>query len=134
SSCDTIGPLTHTVEDAALLLEVLAGYDEKDNTSSSRPVPNYRQFAQNPDANRRIGVPEGSLGNGLDYEIRESLEERLSGLEQQGAELYRLNYPILSTALKPIMRWLQRRLPAIWPAMMAYVMDIVLILKGLNRS
>jgi len=100
SSFDTIGPLAHTVEDAALLLEVLAGYDEKDNTSSSRPVPNYRQFAQNPDANIRIGVPEGSLGNGLDYEIRESLEERLSGLEQQGAELVPIELPHIKHSVK----------------------------------
>src|SRR5699024_11300010 len=100
SSCDTIGPLTHRVGCSALLLEVLAGDDEKDNTSSSRPVPNYRQFAQNPDANIRIGVPEGSLGNGLDYEIRESLEERLSGLEQQGAELVPIELPHIKHSVK----------------------------------
>jgi len=51
SSFDCIGPLTHSVEDAAAVLETIAGYDPNDNTSSSRAVPNYREFVENPDPN-----------------------------------------------------------------------------------
>ena len=93
SSFDCIGPLTHSVEDAALLLETMAGYDKNDNTTSSRTVPNYRQFVENPEANIRIGVPEEYFGEGLDDEIREGIEEKLSELEQSGAELVPIKLP-----------------------------------------
>lgn len=87
SSFDCIGPLTHSVKDAAVLLETLAGFDKNDNTSSSRTVPNYQQYVDKPDANIRIGVPEEYFGDGLDDEIREGIQGRLAELEQSGAEL-----------------------------------------------
>lgn len=93
SSFDCIGPLTHSVKDAALLLEILAGFDENDNTTSSRTVPDYQQFAENPDANIRIGVPEEYFGDGLDEEIRAGIQERLDELEQGGAELVPIHLP-----------------------------------------
>lgn len=93
SSFDCIGPLTHSVKDAALLLEILAGFDENDNTTSSRTVPDYQQFAENPDANIRIGVPEEYFGDGLDEEIKVGIQERLDELEQGGAELVPIHLP-----------------------------------------
>ncbi|SHF49693.1 aspartyl/glutamyl-tRNA(Asn/Gln) amidotransferase subunit A [Fodinibius roseus] len=93
SSFDCIGPLTHTVKDAAILLETLAGFDENDNTSSSRAVPNYRQFTESPDANIRIGVPEEYFGEGLDDEIREGIRSQLAELEESGAELVPIHLP-----------------------------------------
>ncbi len=93
SSFDCIGPLTHSVKDAALLLEILAGFDENDNTTSSRTVPDYQQFAENPDANIRIGVPEEYFGDGLDEEIKAGIQERLDELEQGGAELVPIHLP-----------------------------------------
>ncbi|HLR25967.1 MAG TPA: amidase family protein [Fodinibius sp.] len=93
SSFDSIGPFTHSVKDAALMLEVLAGYDKNDNTTSSRTVPDYRRFTEKPDANIRIGVPEEYFGNGLDEEIRKEIEDQLSELEQSGAELVPIHLP-----------------------------------------
>lgn len=93
SSFDCIGPLTHSVKDAAILLESLAGFDKNDNTSSSRTVPNYRQFTENPDANIRIGVPEEYFGEGLDDEIREGIRDQLAELEESGAELVPIHLP-----------------------------------------
>ncbi len=93
SSFDCIGPLTHSVKDAALLLEILAGFDENDNTTSSRTVPDYQQFAENPDANIRIGVPEEYFGDGLDDEIKVGIQEQLDKLEQGGAELVPIHLP-----------------------------------------
>lgn len=93
SSFDCIGPLTHSVEDAALLLETMAGSDPNDNTSSSRTVPNYRQFVEKPEGNIRIGVPEEYFGEGLDDEIRDGIQDRLSELEESGAELVPIHLP-----------------------------------------
>jgi aspartyl-tRNA(Asn)/glutamyl-tRNA(Gln) amidotransferase subunit A len=93
SSFDCIGPLTHTVEDAAILLEIIAGFDSNDNTSSSRAVPNYRRFAEDPEPNIRIGVPEEYFGEGLDDEIRDGIQSRLSELENSGADLVPIHLP-----------------------------------------
>ena len=93
SSFDCIGPLTNTVKDAAAVLETIAGYDPNDNTSSSRTVPNYQQYVENPDSNIRIGVPEEYFGEGLDDEIREGIQDKLSELEQSGAELVPIHLP-----------------------------------------
>lgn len=93
SSFDCIGPLTHSVKDAATLLEAIAGPDPNDNTSSSRTVPNYRQFVEDPDSNIRIGIPEEYFGEGLDDEIREGIQDKLDALEQSGAELVPIHLP-----------------------------------------
>lgn len=93
SSFDCIGPLTRTVEDAALLLETIAGFDSNDNTSSSRAVPDYSQFIKNAEPNIRIGVPEEYFGEGLDDEIRAGIQNKLSDLEESGAELVPIHLP-----------------------------------------
>lgn len=93
SSFDCIGPLTNSVEDAARVLEVIAGSDPNDNTSSSRTVPNYQQFIENPDSNIRIGIPEEYFGEGLDDEIRNGIQSKLKALEQSGAELVPIHLP-----------------------------------------
>ncbi len=93
SSFDCIGPLTNSVEDAAIILEVLSGYDEHDNTSSSRAVPDYRESVRNPSANVRIGVPEEYFGEGLDDEIRDGIQDQLKELESEGAELVPIHLP-----------------------------------------
>ncbi|MDR8392580.1 aspartyl/glutamyl-tRNA amidotransferase subunit A [Aliifodinibius sp. S!AR15-10] len=93
SSFDCIGPLTNTVEDAAEMLEVISGYDPNDNTSSSRAVPDYSSYVKEPQSNIKIGVPEEYFGEGLDAEIREGIESRLSALEQEGVELVPIHLP-----------------------------------------
>jgi aspartyl-tRNA(Asn)/glutamyl-tRNA(Gln) amidotransferase subunit A len=87
SSFDCIGPLAHTVEDAAIILETIAGSDPNDNTSSSRTVPDYQSFVKDPESNIRIGVPEEYFGEGLDEEIRDGIQDKLKALEEAGAEL-----------------------------------------------
>jgi len=93
SSFDCIGPLTHSVKDAAILLETIAGFDPNDNTSSSRTVPNYQRFVEDPEPNIRIGVPEEYFGEGLDEEIRDGIQDKLSELEESGAELVPIHLP-----------------------------------------
>src|SRR5699024_5679736 len=86
SSFDCIGPLSHSVNDAAAVLEVIAGQDPHDGTSSSQQVPDYRQAIETPKANIKIGIPEEYFGDGLDDEIREGIQQKLKTLEAEGAE------------------------------------------------
>ena len=87
SSLDRVGPLTKTVEDAAILLEVLAGEDALDATSSDRPVGNYSAGLTQSVAGLRVGVPAEYFGEGLDPEIRAAVERAIAGLREQGCDV-----------------------------------------------
>ena len=93
SSFDSIGPLAHTVEDAASVLKAIAGFDERDNTSSNYPVDDYVATVQNPSKNIKIGVPEEFFGEGLDAGVKEIVEGTLAKLEADGAELVPIQLP-----------------------------------------
>lgn len=93
SSFDSIGPLTNSVEDAAKILNVIAGRDDRDGTSSFEPVPDY-SVALNPQAKGlRIGIPEEYFAEGLDLEIKENIEARLRQFEKDGATLVSIHLP-----------------------------------------
>jgi aspartyl-tRNA(Asn)/glutamyl-tRNA(Gln) amidotransferase subunit A len=81
SSLDRVGPLTKTVKDAATVLQVIAGQDVMDATSSDRPVEDYVSGLEKPVAGLRIGVPQEYFGAGLDDEIRGAIERVLDGLK-----------------------------------------------------
>lgn len=66
SSLDQVGPLTRTVEDAALVLSVIAGHDKRDSTSSPRPVDGYADFSRSDLKGVRLGVPREFMAEGLD--------------------------------------------------------------------
>lgn len=93
SSFDCIGPLSNSVEDAAAILEVIAGTDANDNTTSSRPVPSYTDVIKEPRENIKIGVPEEYFADGLDDEIRSGIEQKLGQLENNGADLVPIHLP-----------------------------------------
>jgi len=84
SSFDQIGTLTRSVEDAALLLEIMAGHDEYDSTASHRPVPAYTQYLENT-RKYRIGYIRDSFeSEGLQPEIREAMSEVVNELQADG--------------------------------------------------
>ena len=93
SSLDRVGPLTRTVEDAALLLEVLAGRDALDSTSSDRPVGEYTAEMALPVEGLRVGVPEEYFGEGLDPEIRAAVERAIKGLRASGCVVKPVSLP-----------------------------------------
>ncbi|XWN38402.1 MAG: amidase family protein [Balneola sp.] len=93
SSFDCIGPFANSVEDAANVLQVISGFDEKDNTSANIPVQNFTEELKKPIKNIRIGVPEEFFGEGLDDEISESINNTLKKLEADGAELVPISLP-----------------------------------------
>ncbi len=81
SSLDKVGPLSKTVKDSAMLLQVIAGQDVLDATSSDRPVDDYVGALTKPVDGLRIGVPNEYFGAGLDDEIRDAIERVLDGLK-----------------------------------------------------
>jgi aspartyl-tRNA(Asn)/glutamyl-tRNA(Gln) amidotransferase subunit A len=93
SSLDRIGPFTTNVEDAAVMLRVLAGRDTKDATSAAGPVPDYAAEAKRDLAGLRIGVPEDYFGAGLDPEVKAKVEAGIALLEKLGAKRVSLKMP-----------------------------------------
>jgi aspartyl-tRNA(Asn)/glutamyl-tRNA(Gln) amidotransferase subunit A len=93
SSLDKIGPLGATVEDAAAVLSVIAGHDANDSTSAPVPVADYEAEALKPVRGLRIGVPEEYFGEGLDPEVRESVESGIAQLERLGCQRVSLRMP-----------------------------------------
>ena len=93
SSLDRIGPLCHTVEDAATVLEVLAGPDPMDATAADVSVPAYASELTKEVAGLRIGVPKEYLGDGLDPEIRAAVERSLDSLRAAGCTIESIILP-----------------------------------------
>ena len=87
SSLDQAGTLTQTAEDAALLLEAMAGCDSRDSTSLDEPVPDYSRAIGEPLEGLTIGVPENFFDDGLDAGNAAALTEALGELERLGAKL-----------------------------------------------
>ena len=85
SSLDQAGPFARTVGGVAQLLQVLCGADEKDATSARKPVPNFTADMQaNLGRKWTLGIPEEYFGEGLDPEIRASIEASIDVYKQQG--------------------------------------------------
>ena len=93
SSLDRVGPLTKCVKDAAMVLQVIAGKDVMDATSSERPVEDYAGVLATPVEGLRIGVPEEYFGEGLDMEIRAAIEGVLAGLKAAGCVIKPVSLP-----------------------------------------
>jgi aspartyl-tRNA(Asn)/glutamyl-tRNA(Gln) amidotransferase subunit A len=93
SSLDRVGPFARSVADAATMLEVLAGPDAMDATSSQQPVLRYAAEAKREVAGLRIGIPAEYFGEGLDPEIRAAIERSLASLEAAGCTLHKVSLP-----------------------------------------
>jgi aspartyl-tRNA(Asn)/glutamyl-tRNA(Gln) amidotransferase subunit A len=93
SSLDRVGPLTKNVKDAATVLQVIAGKDIMDATSSDRPVEDYVGGLTRPVEGLRIGVPEEYFGEGLDPEIRDAIHGVLDGLKAAGCVVKPVSLP-----------------------------------------
>jgi aspartyl-tRNA(Asn)/glutamyl-tRNA(Gln) amidotransferase subunit A len=95
SSFDQIGPITHSVEDAARLLEVMAGADGYDSTASQQPVPAYSELLA-PAAQYRIGYLANAINrDGLQPEVHTALENTLATLRSHGHVVEAVDFPLL---------------------------------------
>ncbi len=93
SSLDRVGPLTRTVRDAAVMMEVLAGPDPMDATSSEEPVGAYVAGLERGVEGLRVGVPREYFGEGLDPEVRAAIERVLEGLTAEGCDVRPIELP-----------------------------------------
>lgn len=93
SSLDQIGPVTKTVEDSALLLNALAGVDERDSTCLDREVPDYTKALTGDVKGLKIGLPSEYFAEGLDPAVREKVEAAIADLEAKGAEIVEISLP-----------------------------------------
>jgi aspartyl-tRNA(Asn)/glutamyl-tRNA(Gln) amidotransferase subunit A len=99
SSLDQIGPLTRSAEDAAIMLQVLAGHDPHDATSSAEPVPDFTVALTGDVRGLRIGVPRAVVGEGVDEDVRASLEAALSIFSDRGATIVDIELPHAAYAI-----------------------------------
>ena len=93
SSLDQIGPFTKDVEDCAILMNVIAGYDPRESTSVDIEVPDYRSFLDRGVAGLRVGIPKEYFIAGIDPEIRTAVETAIGVLEAGGARLVEISLP-----------------------------------------
>lgn len=96
SSFDQIGPLTKNVDDAAILLEVMAGNDAYDSTASSKPVPHYsKELSKTPQKLRIAYLDDCLKSKGLDAEIKKRIFEIIDKLKILGHEVEPVAFPFL---------------------------------------
>ncbi len=93
SSLDQIGPLTQSVEDAALILQAIAGGDPQDSTCLDAPVPDYLSGLNDGVKGLKLGIPKEYFGEGIDPGVRKNVEAAIQALAAQGAEIVEISLP-----------------------------------------
>lgn len=99
SSLDQIGPITRTVEDSAILLNIISGKDEKDSTSSDVEVPDFTKYLRQDIKELRIGIAE-EFFKGLNNEIKALINNAIKQLEKEGAEIIYISLPTVEYAIE----------------------------------
>ncbi len=93
SSLDQAGPMTRTAEDAAIMLNTMAGFDAKDSTSVDEAKPDYTATLNDSLEGLRIGVPEEYFQDGLDNDVATLIQSALAEYEKLGATLHTISLP-----------------------------------------
>lgn len=93
SSLDQVGPFAKTVEDAALILQAIAGYDPNDSTSVNVPVPDYNAEINLDMKGKKIGVPKEYFAKGLSDSVMQAVTKSIDNLRDLGAEIVEISLP-----------------------------------------
>ena len=93
SSLDQIGPLAKDVQDCALIMNTIAGHDQRDSTSMKKEVPDYTISLKEGLKGMRIGVPREYFGEGLDPEVDQAIRNGIEMLKDAGAEIVEVTLP-----------------------------------------
>ncbi|NDJ18194.1 Asp-tRNA(Asn)/Glu-tRNA(Gln) amidotransferase subunit GatA [Myxacorys almedinensis] len=93
SSLDQIGPFGRSVEDAAILLGAIAGYDPKDSTSLKVEIPDYTQFFTPDLKGKKVGIITETFGEGLDADVEKAVRAAIDQIKALGAEIQEISCP-----------------------------------------
>ena len=93
SSLDQAGPITQSAEDAALVLNAMAGFDDKDSTSVNKDVPDYTENLNNSIKGLKIGIPKEYFSEGLDDGIAKVILQSIKEFESMGAIVEEVSLP-----------------------------------------
>jgi aspartyl-tRNA(Asn)/glutamyl-tRNA(Gln) amidotransferase subunit A len=93
SSLDQGGPMAASAEDCALLLNTMAGFDERDSTSLERPIEDYSAALEQPLAGLRIGLPKEFFGDGCDAEVMTAVQAAIAEYRKLGATTVEVSLP-----------------------------------------
>ena len=99
SSLDQGGPMTRTVEDAALMLQTMAGFDSRDSTSVDKPVPDYSKGLNDSLAGLKIGLPKEFFGDNLNAQMAQVVEEAIAEYTRLGAEVVDVSMPNINLSI-----------------------------------
>jgi aspartyl-tRNA(Asn)/glutamyl-tRNA(Gln) amidotransferase subunit A len=99
SSLDQIGPVTKTVRDAALIMNAIAGHDPQDSTSLNEPVPDYTASLGKDLRGIRLGVPKEYMIEGIDPQVRASIDAAVKQLASLGTEIVEVSLPATEYAV-----------------------------------
>ena len=93
SSLDQAGPMCHSAEDCAAMLNVMSGHDSKDSTSIKRDKENYLNGIHNPIKGLKIGIPKEFFGEGIDADVEKIIEQGITEYKKLGAEIVDISLP-----------------------------------------
>ncbi len=99
SSLDQIGPITRSVEDAAIMLNIISGHDSRDSTSAAIDYPDYTSRLDRDVAGLTFGLPREYLQLDIDEEVKARIEEAAGRLEEAGAEIRDISLPSVDRML-----------------------------------
>jgi len=99
SSLDQGGPMARSAEDAAILMQAMAGFDKKDSTSVDRSVPDYSAGLNNSLEGLKIGLPKEFFGEGLSSDIAAAIETAVNEYKKLGAEIKEVSLPNMKLAI-----------------------------------
>ena len=93
SSLDQAGPMTKTAEDAAIVLNSMAGFDPKDSTSAQKETPDYTKNLGKSIKGLKIGLPKEFFSEGLDSNVEQVIMQSISQFESMGAKIHEISLP-----------------------------------------
>jgi len=99
SSLDQGGAFAHSAEDVALLLQAMAGFDDRDSTSAEQPVPDYRATLNDDLSGLKIGLPKEYFDTGLDADVARVVESAIAEYRKLGADVREISLPNASLAI-----------------------------------
>jgi aspartyl-tRNA(Asn)/glutamyl-tRNA(Gln) amidotransferase subunit A len=94
NSLDKIGPIAKTVEEVALMLEIITGFDNKESTTLNEPVPKYTKFLKKDIKGIKIGIIKEAFEKGVDEEVKNKVREGIKRLEENGAIIKEISLPL----------------------------------------